>query len=328
MNNPSCSYRNLRLPENCTGDYRFGFQGQETDPEYLSGAVSFKYRVHDARIGRFLSVDPLSPEYPWNSTYAFSENRLIDAIELEGLEAVGFISETPFRKMEKGGQLSTDNWKFIQGTTFGDMLAEIKRINADPLEEQITILFFTAHGNANQLIAFSIPTKSISDINEGYYPVTSIDLLNYKEYREIGHEEYVKTHSNHSENVGGKPIDINFYANQILKEIGELVSVLDELPDNSAVVLGVCDLGQNDGFMKALYEVSGSRLNIFGSTSHVSPSYPGYNSGGGFNLTFLDVDIDKGGDWKKIGPSTNGQIETIKELRLESSGTTPVKTTE
>ena len=68
------------------GSYSYGFQNQETDPEMLVGAVAFKYRVHDARIGRFLSVDPLTPDYPWNSPYAFSENRLIDRVELEGLE--------------------------------------------------------------------------------------------------------------------------------------------------------------------------------------------------------------------------------------------------
>jgi RHS repeat-associated protein len=71
-------------------DYRFGFQGQETDDElYGEGnAVSYKYRVHDPRIGRFFSVDPKQKEYPWNSTYAFSENRVIDGVELEGLEVV------------------------------------------------------------------------------------------------------------------------------------------------------------------------------------------------------------------------------------------------
>lgn len=66
--------------------YRYGFQGQETDKEILGGAVSFKYRIHDARLGRFLSVDPLAPDYPHNSPYAFSENRVIDAVELEGRE--------------------------------------------------------------------------------------------------------------------------------------------------------------------------------------------------------------------------------------------------
>ena len=65
----------------------FQFQGQETDKEWLGGqAVSYKYRVHDTRIGKFLSVDPLSPEYPWNSPYAFSENDVIASVELEDLE--------------------------------------------------------------------------------------------------------------------------------------------------------------------------------------------------------------------------------------------------
>jgi hypothetical protein len=33
-----------------------------------------------------MSVDPLAPDYPWNSPYAFTENRPIDGIDLEGAE--------------------------------------------------------------------------------------------------------------------------------------------------------------------------------------------------------------------------------------------------
>jgi RHS repeat-associated protein len=71
--------------------YRFGFQGQEKDDE-MHGATgtsyAFEYRMHDARVGRFLSIDPLADKYPYNSPYAFSENRVIDGIDLEGLEYV------------------------------------------------------------------------------------------------------------------------------------------------------------------------------------------------------------------------------------------------
>jgi len=42
--------------------------------------------MHDPRVGRFFAVDPLTAKYPWNSPYAFSENRVIDGVELEGLE--------------------------------------------------------------------------------------------------------------------------------------------------------------------------------------------------------------------------------------------------
>jgi RHS repeat-associated protein len=71
-------------------DYNIGFQGQEEDDE-LKGEgnmISYKYRLDDTRLGRFFSVDPLKMDFPWNSSYAFSENRVIDGIELEGLEVV------------------------------------------------------------------------------------------------------------------------------------------------------------------------------------------------------------------------------------------------
>ena len=70
--------------------YRYGFQDQEVDDE-LKGednSVNYTYRMSDPRLGRFFATDPLSDTYPYNSPYAFSENRVIDAIELEGKEAV------------------------------------------------------------------------------------------------------------------------------------------------------------------------------------------------------------------------------------------------
>lgn len=69
-------------------DYRYGFQGQEKDDEIKGegNSLNYTYRMHDPRVGRFFAVDPLSKSFPWNSPYAFSENRVIDKIELEGLE--------------------------------------------------------------------------------------------------------------------------------------------------------------------------------------------------------------------------------------------------
>ena len=51
-------------------------------------SYAFDYRIHDPRIGRFLSIDPLAGQFPHNSPYAFSENRVIDGFEFEGLEIV------------------------------------------------------------------------------------------------------------------------------------------------------------------------------------------------------------------------------------------------
>jgi RHS repeat-associated protein len=71
-----------------TDEYRYGFQDQEKDDEIKGNGNSnnYKFRMHDPRIGRFFSIDPLCDSYSWNSPYAFSENRVIDAVELEGLQ--------------------------------------------------------------------------------------------------------------------------------------------------------------------------------------------------------------------------------------------------
>ncbi|MBK7129004.1 MAG: hypothetical protein IPM74_03350 [Crocinitomicaceae bacterium] len=68
--------------------YRYSFQGQESDDEIKGegNSINYTYRMHDPRVGRFFAVDPLAGSFPWNSVYAFSENRVIDGIELEGLE--------------------------------------------------------------------------------------------------------------------------------------------------------------------------------------------------------------------------------------------------
>ena len=71
-----------------TAGYRYGFQGQEMDDEIKGegNSLNYTFRMHDPRVGRFFAVDPLAVDYPWNSPYAFSENRVVDRIELEGAE--------------------------------------------------------------------------------------------------------------------------------------------------------------------------------------------------------------------------------------------------
>jgi RHS repeat-associated protein len=64
------------------------FQNQELQDDLGLGWYQFKYRMHDPATGRFTSIDPLAVKYAYNSPYAFSENKLISYVELEGLESV------------------------------------------------------------------------------------------------------------------------------------------------------------------------------------------------------------------------------------------------
>ena len=68
----------------------YSFQGQERDDEVkgAGNSYNFEYRMHDPRVGRFFAVDPLAAKYAYNGTYNFSENRVVDGVELEGLQVV------------------------------------------------------------------------------------------------------------------------------------------------------------------------------------------------------------------------------------------------
>jgi RHS repeat-associated protein len=69
-------------------DYRYGFNGKENDNEVkgLGNQQDYGMRISDTRLGRFLSVDPITQNYPELTPYQFASNRPIDNIDLDGGE--------------------------------------------------------------------------------------------------------------------------------------------------------------------------------------------------------------------------------------------------
>ena len=63
------------------------------------------------QMARFLSVDPLAKSYPWNSTYAFAENDVIRAIDLDGLEK--FIMYADYTTNIGGTKINTQRADFV-----------------------------------------------------------------------------------------------------------------------------------------------------------------------------------------------------------------------
>ncbi len=107
-----------------TANFRYGFQGQESDDEVKGegNSINYKYRMHDPRIGRFFAVDPLEMNFPHNSPYAFSENRVIDAVEMEGLELVLVHGTWAARNDRPTGMLKKADYK--GGSTWKKELGE------------------------------------------------------------------------------------------------------------------------------------------------------------------------------------------------------------
>lgn len=129
-----------------TPDYRYGFQGQEMDDEVKGegNSLNYKYRMHDPRVGRFFAVDPLAAKYPYNSPYVFSENRLIDSRELEGLE-----------------KINSTKYKIQKGDTFNGLESEydlgegmLQKLNPsqNPTKLQIGQLIDFATNNGNMIV--------------------------------------------------------------------------------------------------------------------------------------------------------------------------------
>src|SRR5438093_3587342 len=92
MDMPGRHYPAKVLAPLSQGAYRYGFNGKERDWEDYGDGNQYDYgfRIYNPRLGRFLSVDPLTKKYPELTPYQFASNRPIDGIDLEGLEYATF----------------------------------------------------------------------------------------------------------------------------------------------------------------------------------------------------------------------------------------------
>ena len=83
--------------EGCWGmENRYAFNGKEMDDQGEWGSTGangqsnsmydYGFRIYNPGIARFLSVDPLSPDYPWYTPYQFAGNSPVLNIDLDGLE--------------------------------------------------------------------------------------------------------------------------------------------------------------------------------------------------------------------------------------------------
>ena len=68
-------------------EHRVGFNGKENDKDWGGQLIQdYGFRLYNPSIGKFLSVDPLAPNYPSWTPYAFAMNSPIANIDLDGLE--------------------------------------------------------------------------------------------------------------------------------------------------------------------------------------------------------------------------------------------------
>ncbi len=111
------------------GSNPWTFQGQEKQDELDLGWIQFKWRNYDPAIGRFFNVDPLASEFVYNSPYAFAENRVINGVELEGLEWENFMSG--FEKPKNLTLKPVPSGKGVQHQSYNVVVANPKKALSD-----------------------------------------------------------------------------------------------------------------------------------------------------------------------------------------------------
>lgn len=70
-------------------EYRRGYQGSEEDDEVKGDGNSYttEYRFLDPRLGRWLTIDPMTGNFPWQSPYCSMDNNPICLTDIFGLSA-------------------------------------------------------------------------------------------------------------------------------------------------------------------------------------------------------------------------------------------------
>ena len=74
--------------------YRYGMNGKEKDDEIKGSGNSYNFeaRQYDPRLGRWLSIDPLARQFPFETPYNFAGNNPIYYIDKDGEKKTTYIT--------------------------------------------------------------------------------------------------------------------------------------------------------------------------------------------------------------------------------------------
>jgi RHS repeat-associated protein len=257
------------------GGYRYGFNGKENDDdvEGTGNQQDYGMRIYDPRIGKFLSVDPITKNYPELTPYQFASNRPIDGIDLDGLEYA------PPMKIDKNGERVVD----------GE--AQLKQMRANG--EGLVGLFMSAYqglSSAKEMIRS--PVKSA----HGIVHVVSNPVKTAKAIK----EDYTKSIQENEPRAYGKisgDIFQIFYGGKLLK--GPLVEE----------TISKISLTSTDGFLMKGFEIKTPfdiSVQRFGNLSIGKSDFWGLKIGSNkfVNRTFAAIKEE----WNPLTQYTEGVI--------------------
>jgi RHS repeat-associated protein len=164
------SYNNAAY--NGTSGYRYGFNAKELDKSGEWGSLTqydYGFRIYNPSIGKFLSVDPLTKEYPWYTPYQFAGNTPIQASDLDGLEpdySGGKENEVVLATDKESGFITPYTWGGTESGWLPNMLKEV--LVSPSLKDKIGD-FFEAINPVEDLEFYGSATiKYTADLKDAY----------------------------------------------------------------------------------------------------------------------------------------------------------------
>ncbi|TAE51786.1 MAG: hypothetical protein EAY69_00060, partial [Cytophagales bacterium] len=143
--------------------YRQGYNGKENDKDFGEGVQDYGFRIYDNQIAKFLSVDPLTKDYPWYTPYQFAGNKCIMFVDIDGLEE-GY--EMRLRQQElgylKGKITSSEIKEFHQANATGALLGLATLVTRGAaLRYAPTVLRFFSNPSTTPLKTHIITSMSV-----------------------------------------------------------------------------------------------------------------------------------------------------------------------
>jgi len=100
--------------------YRYGFNGKESDDEtYGKGnELDLGARIYESRLGKFLSIDPRTAEYSWQSVYAYYLNSPTSIVDVDGMGGpyVDFEAKIGEQTLNSKNQATPTKWEHLSAT--------------------------------------------------------------------------------------------------------------------------------------------------------------------------------------------------------------------
>lgn len=199
------------------GSYRYGFNGKENDNEVKGegNSIDFGDRVHDPRLGRFLSLDRLSNKFPGESNYSYAGNNPILQVDVDGQFKIP-IHFRIFKEAFQAAKLSSgilERFKadlFIGGTVTADLSGAFKDYHFDGRKNfsQIKDTWSGLNKEINNRI------NDIGAINKslGGYDVKQLGINLHTVQDFYSHSNYVELYVEYFKGANGKmPTDVPTY---------------------------------------------------------------------------------------------------------------------